>query len=387
MTVLLFRKVLPLALAAASVLAAASPFCLECPATRDYYRSMCDRIVKEKADGEVIFTAGYLMRDLVAGYRIFGDRRYLDTAVAYADKLLTKQSERGYWLTGYGRNMYLADTGSALGLFITLYDHVDKPRRARYLASVQRYVDAIEKDGLILPSGAIDVGLRGKPDGGFTGPFKEDYTISSALTGGEIFTWMYHMTKREKYRKVAYDALKWVLSHMRQDGVIPYNHPSGKSDLRKKGDKENDRLLWEWSPYLTSAYVGEGLLSFDLYCGQPQWKRELREKIKPHIEWLLRTQNVNGTWAVDGWWDQKRSPGVVNLLIWYHDHVHKDPRIVTAVDRFRKFVMVPQQGAGFGLFADGSKQEQKDRIAYDCVTGLTGRAIADMIRPGVDAKW
>ena len=386
MTELLVRTI-SAGVAAAALLAAANPFCVDCNTTRDYYRQLCDRIVAEKADGEVIFTSGYLMRDLVAGYRIFGDKRYLNTAMAYADKLLAKQSERGYWLTGYGRSVYLADTGSALGLFITLYDHVDKQRQREYLKSVQRYVDAIEKDGLILPSGALDVGLRGKPDGGFVGPYKEDYTISSALTGGEIFTWMYHMTKREKYRRVAYEALKWVLSHMREDGVIPYNHPTGKSDLRKKGNKDNDRMLWEWSPYLTSAYVGEGLLSFDLYCHQPQWKQELRNQIKPHIEWLLRTQNPNGTWAVDGWWDQKRSPGVVNLLIWYYEHVQKDKRIVTAVDRFREFIRVPEQAAAFGVFGDGSQREQKDRTAYDCVTGLTGRAFADIIRPGIDAKW
>ncbi len=376
-----------LALTAAAALPAANPFCADCNVTRDYYRKLCDRILAERNDSEVIFTGGYLMRDLVAGYRIFGDKRYLTAAIAYADKLLTTQSERGYWLTGYNTNAYLADTGSALGLFITLYDHVDKSRRERYMKSMQRYVDAIERDGLILPSGALDVGLRGKPDGGFAGPYKEDYTISSALTGGEIFTWMYHMTKREKYRLVAYNCLKWVLSYMREDGVIPYNHPTGKSDLRKKGDKENDRMLWEWSPDLTSASVGEGLLSFDLYCNQPAWKKDLRTRIKPHIEWLLRTQNPNGTWAVDGWWDQKRSPGVVNLLIWYYEHVEKDKRIVAAVDRFRKFILVPQQAADFGIMKDGSKEERKDRIAYECVTGLTGRALADMIRPGVDAKW
>ena len=41
----------------------------------------------------------------------------------------------------------------------------------------------------------------------------------------------------------------------------------------------------------------------------------------------------------------------------------------------------------FGVFGDGTDQEQKWRIAFDCVTGLTGRAVADMIQPGVDAKW
>jgi hypothetical protein len=380
-------RILATGLAVATLLPAAGPLCSDCRVTRDYYRKLCDYIAAEKKDVGVIFTGGYYMRDLVAGYRIFGDKRYLAVATSFADELLKKQSDRGYWLTGYGKNMYLADTGSALGLFITLYDHVDKDRQKQYLTSVQKYVDAIEKDGLIRPSGALDVGLRGKPDGSFSGPYKEEYTISSVLTGGEIFTWMYHMTKQDRYRQVAYKALNWVLVSQREDGVIPYNLPSSKSDLRKKGDKENDRMLWEWSPYLTSAYVGEGVLSFDLYCGQPEWRKEIRAKIKPHIEWLLRTQNPDGTWAVPGYWDQKRSPGVVNFLVWYYNHVRKDPRILSAVRKFEKFILVPEQAKAFGIMVDGSKAELKDRVGYDCVTGLTGRAIADLIRPGVDAEW
>ena len=363
-----------------------SPFCDDCKVTREYFRKLCDYIVTERSDVQTIFTGGYFMRDLVAGYRIFGERHYLDTAVAYADRLLAKQSERGYWGTGYGR-IYLADTGSALGLFIVLYEHVDHDRRRKYLAAVQKYVDAIERDQLVLGSGALDVGLKTNAEGQPTVPYKEDYPISSALTGGEIFTWMYHITKREKYREVAYKALHWVFSTMRDDGVIPYNYPSGKANLSKKGDPQNDRMVWQNSLYLTSAYVGEGLLSFDLYSKQPKWNHEFRLKIKPHIDYVLRTQNANGTWAPDGNWDQKRSPGIVNLLTWYYEHVEKDPRIVEAVRRFQRFIVVPENGKAFGMENDGAVPAPSDRIAYDCVTGLTGRALADILQPGVDASW
>jgi hypothetical protein len=363
-----------------------SPFCDECKATREYFHKLCDYIVAEKSDVQTIFTAGYFMRDLVAGYQIFGEKKYLDTAVAYADRLLAKQSERGYWGTGYGR-IYLADTGSALGLLIVLYPHVDAGRQHRYLASVQKYVDAIEKDGLIRPSGALDVGLKTNAEGQATVPYKEDYTISSALTGGEIYTWMYHVTGKEKYREVAYHALRWIFSTMRGDGVIPYNLPSAKANLSRKGDPKNDEMVWQNSLYLTSAYVGEGLLSFDLYSRQPDWNREFRAAIKPQIDYVLRTQNSNGTWAPDSNWDQKRSPGIVNLLTWYYDHVEKDPRIVKAVRKFADFILVPENAKSFGMGNDGAVPPPADRIAYDCVTGLTGRAFADILRPGVDAAW
>jgi hypothetical protein len=68
------------------------------------------------------------MRTLVAGYEILGEQRYLDVATAYADGLVKKQMERGYWGSGYG-DIELADTGSPLGLFSVLYRHADKDRQ------------------------------------------------------------------------------------------------------------------------------------------------------------------------------------------------------------------------------------------------------------------
>jgi hypothetical protein len=389
---------LPLLLTAAPT-ARSTPFCSDCEATRRSFKQLCDYIVAERSDftantssARTIFTNGYYMRTLVAGFATFGERRYLDAAIRYGDYLLAKQSPRGYWGTGYG-NIYLADTGSALGLFISLNRHVDQDRRKKYFEAIRRYVKAIEDDGLINPSGAIGTGYRADQEGNITGPYKDEYTISSALTGGEIFTWMYHTTRQEKYRRVAYNALRWVLGTMRDDGVIPYVLAGEGSPLDKKNDPAVDFRLWDRARYLTSAYVGEGVLSFDLYCNQRAWKAELRKKLKPHIEFLLRAQNPDGTWAVPDTktaWDQKRSPGVVNLLIWWYEKVDRDPRVAAAVRKFDAFLLDPARAKAFGMLnagavVDSSVSSPQTRV--DCVTGIGGRAVGDILMPLVDARW
>ena len=179
------------------------------------------------------------MRTLVAGYEIFGDRRYLDTAIAYGDYLLGKQMPNGFWGTGYGP-VYLADTGSALGLFIVLYRHVDHERQEKYFDAVQLYVNSLQKDGMIHANGALGTGWRDVNGDTMSGPIYDQYTLSSALTGSEIFTWMYHMTKKDKYREVSYHALRWVLSTMRSDGNIPYILTLESSDWTKRGDPKTD---------------------------------------------------------------------------------------------------------------------------------------------------
>ena len=366
----------------ASQLNAESPFCDEREATLDYFKNLCNFIEREKKQVPSIFITGYYMRTLVAGYEIFGERRYLDTAIAYADTLLRYQSERGYWGTGYG-NIYLADTGSAIALFTVLYKHVDDARRKQYFESILKYVTAIEKDDLINPSGAIGTGWYATKEGVITAQFRDEYTISSALTGAQIFTWMYHMTKEDTYRQVAINALRWIMSTMREDGVIPYVLAGHGSVLGKVGDPKNDYNLWKRWRYDTATYVGEGVIAFDMYCDQPEWKTEIRKKMRPHIEFLLKSQNEDGTWAVPGSADQKRSPGVVNFLIWYYQHVSQDSRIIAAAKKYNRFILSPQQGKKYGLLEYGAE----DNTANDVVTSINGRAIADILSPGVDAKW
>ena len=391
----------PLLLPAAPALRG-TPFCADskCTQTRDFFKQLCDYIVREKTTFPVIYVGGYYMRTLVAGYEIFGEQRYLDAAVGYADGLLKKQNPQGYWLTGYG-GIELADTGCALELFSVLYKHVDKDRQEKYVSAVQRYFKAIEKDGLILSSGALCYGWEtkctaadeahcvhtGAPESEkMTAIENHAYTTATCLAGGETYTWMYHITKEDKYRRVGYNALRWVLSTVRTDGVIPY-----------VADDEGvftNYHLWDEMPYANSTYLGEGFISFDLYCDQPAWKAELRKEIKPHIEWLLATQNANGSWGklhgpeteCKGKFDVTRSPGIANFLIWYYENVHQDPRIVKEVQAFDRFMLNPENAKAFGLLNAGAPFDNKCANS-DSGTSLTGPAIADILAPGITSKW
>lgn len=356
-------------------------------------RELCDHIVAEKKDFPIIFIGGYYMRTLVAASQILDEPRYLEAAIAYADFLLEKQSPRGYWGTGYG-DIFLADTGSALGLFIVLSKHVSAERREKYQAAVARFVKAIEQDGLVNPSGAFGVGYRATPQGEVTGIMSEEYTISSVLSGGEIFTWYGRQTVDPHYQEVAYRALRWVISTMRDDGVIPYILPAIGADRTKMGTPKADAKLWDDMAYQVATYLGEGIISFDRHATWPAWKNEIRLAIRPHIEFLLRSQNADGTWAKHDSYDQKRSPGVANFLIWYYLHVERDERIPPAVRRFGRVLVDPAAGREFGLLHRGAVTNWTTRantvgkfVPNDIVTALSGRALVELLAPGIDSEW
>jgi hypothetical protein len=84
---LLFALVLPAAHAMAG-----GEFCSDpgCTSTRQLFKQLCDFIAEKKSDVPIIYTSGYYMRTLAAGYEILGEQRYLDVATAYADGLVKK---------------------------------------------------------------------------------------------------------------------------------------------------------------------------------------------------------------------------------------------------------------------------------------------------------
>jgi hypothetical protein len=85
-------------------------------------------------------------------------------------------------------------------------------------------------------------------------------------------------------------------------------------------------------------------------------------------------------------WDRTRSSGIVDYLIWYYEHVERDSRIVTAVQRFDGYIVNPENGKSYGLLNDGAEAPANDS-SFNSQTSLTGRTLADILSPGVDARW
>ena len=135
----------------------------------------------------------------------------------------------------------------------------------------------------------------------------------------------------------------------------------------------------------------------------------IHEKFKPVIEFLLRTQNGDGSWgdpkpvlrgeANRSPWnyrpfsDRRRSAGAVNVLTWWYLNVAKDPRILSAVRKFDQFIDDPKLAADFGMLhrREGLDLDKGFKVVAhtdnDVATALTGLALADILSPGVGSNW
>ena len=333
---------------------------------------------------KAIFVEGYNERTLLGLHEITGERRYLDHVRKYVHKLLGLQDPAGFWGTGY-KTVYFADTGSALGLFINFYKFATPDERKRIDTALGRYFDLLLVKGdstgkpFVHDDGSLGVGFTSYKDGKAQGDLNKPYTISTALTGAEIFAAWYYMKGDERYKGMAMKACDWILGTMVGEkvpdpwaapGQIPYY-----IDDWNPGRKDR-HWIWRRWPYDTSAYAGEGFIAAWVYIGDDAFRKRLGTRVRPHIEWLLRTQNPDGSWAKKGSGDQLRSHGVVNLLLWYHHNIRRDPRIA---DALRRYVV---------LLLDGKRSAYLKVPGNGIATSLAGRALVEIVRPGVDCyRW
>lgn len=324
---------------------------------------------------KAIFVEGYNQRTILGLYEITREERYLAHVREWAQRLLEYQKPEGYWPTGYG-NVYFADTGSALGLLINFYKFATTEERTAIDTALQRYADLLLVRGdsqgrpFVHEDGSLGVGFRADTEGNIEGDLNKPYTIATGLTGAEIFAAMYYMSGEEQYETIAVKACDWLLDTMAPSGQIPYY-----IDDWNPGRKDQQHV-WERWPYDTSAYAGEGFIAAWTYIEDAAFHEELGERVAPHIEWLLRTQNDDGSWAKKGSGDQLRSHGVVNLLLWYDEHVRPDPRISAAVRRWYVLLLDEKRSAYLRVPGEG------------IATSLAGRALVEVIRPGVDCyRW
>jgi len=339
-----------------------------------------------------IFVQGYEGRTLLGLYEITGERRYLDKAREWGELLLAQQTSGGFWGTGYG-GVYLADTGSALGLLVNLYKHATAIERQRIDRALARYVDLVLVKGdaegkpFVHADGSLGVGFRSHKNGQGSGSINKPYSISTALTGAEVFAALYHITGKASYKKIAVKACEWLLGTMMEDGRFPY--------ILDDWHKRDSKAALHRYRHCTSTYVGEGLIQAWTYVDDEAVRRKIEKHMGRHIEWLIRDQNADGSWADHDHinLNESRSHGIVNVLLWYHRNLKVDPRIANAVRRYYTLLLDPNRKSYVTVLGEDVAASKAWNARFkvpitEVSTSLAGRAFVEIIKPAADCyRW
>jgi hypothetical protein len=320
---------------------------------------------------------GNLARMLLVTYSLTGDPKYLKAATGWCDHFVGRQkhtksyqgNRAGYWHTHNERtNIYLGDTGTAATALATACRYVDPERKKEYLNALVRFANFViegcidDPDGLgrgnspgwILQYG-FDRGALGC--GYYKGHVSRlPYTTATGTTGGGFFSALYALTGDPHYKEIAISAVQWLLNLVQSSGEIPYILDNQQKDY--------------W-PYTTMTYAMEGILGAYWRIKDAQIKALIVEKAYPCVRWLLKTQNDDGTWAEFNSPDQKRSPEVLSLLVWYFNEVKNDPGVLKAIRKNCQYILDKAKAEKFGI---------KKSFPTSSFIGL---AIAETLKPGI----
>ena len=339
------------------------------------------------------YTSAYPIRSLLAGYEIFGEKKYLDAAVKIMDNLLDEQLPNGAWQQVFRGKaakdltqaeiddiyqnewMNMADIGSiATALGITA-NYVGEPRKTRYVNALQRFCDDWASKWQ-------------QPSGGFSNAMEsgvvrtKEYSVATA-TEAAAFIALYIQTKNEKYLVVAEKAAHFMTDYWRRDGrPIWFNH-----QIIKEG-----RILPQSTLNFGSGFYHIDGLFMVYYHTKDQ---ALKDKIEKVYSWYIRGEKGllvklgnDSWWLLQDAWNNSKTAGIPLALLNYQ-RMADDAGVDRTVSMVKRFLCTPEFSRIIGVMLEdadvswGGHSLQAWAACTVTATGFAGLSIAEMIQPGV----
>jgi hypothetical protein len=107
-----------------------------------------------------------------------------------------------------------------------------------------------------------------------------------------------------------------------------------------------------------------------MYLNDAELHALLKKEVKRCVQWLLNSQNADGSWGKLRSSDQQRSPRCLSVLTWYYRNCEKDPAIPPAVEKYCKYLLDPENSKAYGV----------NELVK--TTGFVGLAVAELLKPG-----
>ena len=342
-----------------------------------YLVEICDWIETQGAEESEsgAGTSAASVRALLAGYDLAGrQKRYLNAALEWGDRLIAQQQpvqtasgKPGALWVGRNDGLPLNAAESCLAATALARTHVyaDKFRKRTYRAALERYarvlVDGYRgvgarkgwegSNGWVITEGE-DAGAIAM--GTLDGRVSDRPSTASTAAGGLFFAQLYRITENPEYRRLAADAVRWLIRSRRPNGQIP-SVLDGTVSL-----KDSLGVIPYWAEAVQAAFY---LLNDRDLTGWMLVELDLT------IRWLLRIRSEQGLWGEGA--EQKVTASVATLLAWFYLSAESDESIPPTLNPPWKLWLNPVHAQSFGVMVD------------EPVSGLVGMTAAEMIKPGI----
>jgi len=270
-------------------------------------REMCDFFTmeqKKRGDGKfsgITYQDSRTARTLLAAYDMFGEKKYLDSAVAWGGAVIAEQRDDGGYRMGYGvydvgEECYVAD-GGEIGLGIArVCSYLPPPKRAAYVQSLRKYNDF--RESFRCEGGGLGVGYC-----------KRDYGVRPVVPLKEIKK--IYAPERNLYTIGCTIGFASAYAALTDD---PKAHAAAARDAR---------WLMTRQPDTTHGVFAEGFIWAHRFVKDDALKKEIAAYLgKALVRPLLATERK--------WWLGAGGREVLSLsaLSYYYDNIRSDPAVL-----------------------------------------------------------
>lgn len=365
-------------------------------------RRICDWLLAHRrSDGYLgdtdnnWYTASMPIRALLAGYDILGERAYLEACLMVLDTFVGEQLPNGAFcgvfrgkptaalssaevehIMEHARQP-MSDIGSMVSALAIASHYAPSPHKERYLASVRHFCDhwALRFQE---PSGAFTNGPWGK--GWFTGIYSCATAIEAAT-----FSLAYAISGQKHYMESAMRGIAFLL---------PDWQPSGRMIGRAPHWEVHNRqpFLLEPLHFGDQWYYDEGFITTARHCPDDALRTRIHEALRWRVygeEGLLAALGNQVWWPIQDIWNNAKSIGMVQTLLYAQTHLGSSPTLDEAIAGMRRFLCTPEYARRLGIMAD-DRERPASVFGYQTWTGMdrqsagfAGMTLAEMLKPGV----
>lgn len=338
------------------------------------------------------YTASMPVRALLAGYEIIHNQQYLDVCMEVMDSFISEQLPNGAWTDTYRnqptaslsnnetewimstRRQPMSDIGSVVQSLAMACHYAPASKKQDYVQAVRHFCDDWATR-FQMPSGAFSDGV-GLGDG--------VYSCATAIEAA-VFSLAYDLTGDSGYMSVAEKAIRYLLEDWQDNGRMIGRGPHWKVRSGKP-------FLLETLYFGDQWYYDDGFITTCCHSENV----ELRSKINKALEnrvfgssGLLQALNGEVWWPVQDIWNNAKSIGMVQTLIYMETCGMSNPLLDEALETMQQLLCTHEYSRRLGVMPD---DKERPSSIYSLqtwsgmsmeATGFAAMTLAEMIKPGI----
>lgn len=340
------------------------------------------------------YTLAMPVRALLAGYDILGDLKYRAVALKALNAFADEQLPTGGWdslfhgrpVSQWGRDererivthgrVPLSDIGSPVTALAVASQYAPPAEKKRYERAVRRFCDDWASR-FQQPSG-------GFTDGQWPGFEGKIYSCATAIQAA-LHALAYRITGAPAYRRTAQRALEFLLPDWRADGRMLGRAPHWFT-------RNGEPFVLEPLHFGDAWYYDEGFITVWHHVPEGVFRERVRRALERRVHGsagLLHARRGQVWWPLQDIWNNAKSIGMVQTLLFAARHGASTPRLTAALTDATRWLCTPAYAQRVGVMTEDAERPAAlhglltwSGMTHEA-TGFAGMTLGELLKPGV----